>query len=43
VALCGPKERIVERLARWKASPAKTLLLGTGQRDALRVVAEAVL
>jgi F420-dependent oxidoreductase-like protein len=43
VALCGPKERIVERLARWKASPAKTLLLGTNQRDALRVVAEAVL
>jgi F420-dependent oxidoreductase-like protein len=43
VALCGPKERIVERLARWKQSPARTLIVGTGQREALRVLAEAVL
>jgi alkanesulfonate monooxygenase SsuD/methylene tetrahydromethanopterin reductase-like flavin-dependent oxidoreductase (luciferase family) len=43
IALLGPKERIVERLAAWKASPVKTLLIGGGQPDALRVLAEACL
>jgi F420-dependent oxidoreductase-like protein len=43
VALVGPKERIVDRLAAWKESPATNLLLGAGQPDALRLVAETVL
>jgi F420-dependent oxidoreductase-like protein len=42
-ALVGPKERILERLAAWKASPVKTLLVGTGQPEALRILAEACL
>jgi F420-dependent oxidoreductase-like protein len=40
VALVGPKERIRDQLARWKASPIKTLLIGTSQPEALRLVAE---
>jgi F420-dependent oxidoreductase-like protein len=42
-ALVGPKERIVERLAAWKASPVPTMLVGTGQPEALRILAEACL
>jgi hypothetical protein len=41
VALVGPKERIVERLKAWKASPIKTMLIGTGSIDTVRVLAEA--
>jgi F420-dependent oxidoreductase-like protein len=40
VALVGPKERIRDQLARWKASPIKTLLIGTSQPEALRTLAE---
>jgi F420-dependent oxidoreductase-like protein len=40
VALVGPKERIRDQLARWKASPIKTLLIGTGQPEALKLLAE---
>ncbi len=43
VALCGPKERIAERLESWKTSRATTLILGTIQPEALRVMAELVL
>ncbi len=43
VALVGPKERIVERLEAWKASPVSSMLIGGGQADALRVLAEACL
>jgi hypothetical protein len=43
VALLGPRERIAERLERWKASPCTTLILGAGQVEALRSVAELVL
>lgn len=43
IALVGPRERIVERLAAWKASPVTDLLVGGGQRDALAVLAENVL
>jgi len=42
-ALVGPKERIVERLEAWKASPVPTILVGTGQPEALRILAEACL
>jgi F420-dependent oxidoreductase-like protein len=40
VALVGPRERIRDQLERWKSSPIKTLLIGTSQPEALRVVAE---
>jgi alkanesulfonate monooxygenase SsuD/methylene tetrahydromethanopterin reductase-like flavin-dependent oxidoreductase (luciferase family) len=47
VSLVGPKERIVERLAAWKAAAAErqvdTLLAGGASKAALRVLAEAVL
>jgi F420-dependent oxidoreductase-like protein len=41
VALVGPKERIVERLRAWKASPVKSMLIGTNSIEAVRVLAEA--
>jgi F420-dependent oxidoreductase-like protein len=40
VALVGPKERIRDRLAAWKASPVRTMLIGTGSLDAVRALAE---
>jgi F420-dependent oxidoreductase-like protein len=43
IALCGPPERIRERLAVWRASPVTTLLCATRDPAALRVIAEAVL
>jgi F420-dependent oxidoreductase-like protein len=43
VALVGPKERISERLAAWRATPVTTLVLGTTQPEALRTLAELVL
>ncbi len=43
IALLGPKERIRDRLEAWKASPVKTLLVGAGQPEALRVLAELAL
>jgi len=43
VALCGPKERIAELLEPWKTSRATTLICGTSQPEALRVMAELLL
>ena len=43
VALCGPKERIAERLEPWKTSRATTLILGTIQPEALQLMAELLL
>jgi F420-dependent oxidoreductase-like protein len=43
IALLGPKERIRDRLEAWKASPVRTLLVGTGQPEALRTLAELAL
>ena len=47
VHLCGPKERIQERLAAWKDAGAKrhvgAMLIGSAQPEALEVVAEAML
>ncbi len=43
IALVGPRERIAERLEAWKASPVHTLLIGTGQPEALRLLAELLL
>jgi F420-dependent oxidoreductase-like protein len=41
ISLVGPKERIRERLQVWKRSAVTTLLAGTGDVEALRVLAEA--
>jgi F420-dependent oxidoreductase-like protein len=43
VALCGPKERIAELIEPWKRSRATTLICGTMQPEALRMMAELVL
>jgi F420-dependent oxidoreductase-like protein len=40
VALVGPKERIKERLAAWKASPVKTMLISTNSIETVRALAE---
>jgi F420-dependent oxidoreductase-like protein len=40
VALVGPKERIAERLAAWRETPVTTLIVGSPQEEALRVMAE---
>jgi len=42
-ALCGPKERILDRLEAWKASPVTTMICGTPDPRVLRLLAEAVL
>lgn len=43
VALIGSREHIAERLQAWKASPATSLLIGTTQPEALRLLAELCL
>ncbi len=43
VALIGPKERIAERLDVWKASSVNTMLIGAGQPEAIRLLAELAL
>jgi F420-dependent oxidoreductase-like protein len=40
IALCGPRERIAERLELWQASPVTTLLLGNRDPKVLRMMAE---
>jgi F420-dependent oxidoreductase-like protein len=42
-ALLGPRERIAERVQAWKASPVTDMLVGTGQPEALRLLAELCL
>jgi len=42
-AVVGPRERIADRIAVWKESPVDSILLGAGQPEALRTVAELVL
>jgi F420-dependent oxidoreductase-like protein len=42
IALCGPRERLRERLAEWKTSGATTLMV-TGDTTAVRTMAELVL
>ena len=43
VALCGPRERIAERLAPWREAPITTLNLRDPTPDTLRLMAELVL
>ncbi len=40
ISLCGPKERIRDRLAAWEESPVTTLLTGTGDEATVRLLAE---
>jgi len=43
VSLVGPKERIRDRLEAWRETPVTTLIVGSPQPEALRVLAELVL
>jgi F420-dependent oxidoreductase-like protein len=43
VALCGPPERIKERLSRWTGAGVTTMICGVGQVEAVRTMAELVL
>jgi len=43
ISLAGSPARIRDRLAAWKASPVTTLIAGTRDAAALRLLAEAVL
>ncbi len=43
VALCGPKERIKERLELWSNSPITTLNISSASVESLRVMAEFLL
>jgi F420-dependent oxidoreductase-like protein len=40
VALCGPRERILDKLAAWKSSDVTTLVASSMQIEALEVLAE---
>ena len=42
VALCGPRERIEDHLAMWREAGVTTLICGTGDINAVRVMAELV-
>ncbi len=43
ISLCGPIERIRERLDAWRETPITTLLLGNREPEVLRTMAELVL
>ncbi len=43
IALCGPKERIRERLTAWKDSPVTQLNVGSADKDTLEFLAEELL
>jgi F420-dependent oxidoreductase-like protein len=43
IALCGSAARIRDRLQRWKATPVTTMIAGTSDPAALRVLAEELL
>jgi len=43
VALCGPRERIRDCLAQWREAGVTTLICGTAQAEAIRLMAELAL
>jgi F420-dependent oxidoreductase-like protein len=43
IALVGPRERIADRLDAWRESGITTMIVGAGQPEALRVMAELAL
>ncbi|OGP83776.1 MAG: hypothetical protein A2Y95_07110 [Deltaproteobacteria bacterium RBG_13_65_10] len=42
-ALVGPRDRIADQIKVWKASKVSSLLIGTGQVEVVRLLAELVL
>jgi alkanesulfonate monooxygenase SsuD/methylene tetrahydromethanopterin reductase-like flavin-dependent oxidoreductase (luciferase family) len=43
VSLCGPRERVAERLEAWKEAGVTTLICGTTEPETVRTMAEIVL
>lgn len=43
VALCGPRERIAERLSVWRAAGVTTIICGAGDLESVRAMAEVAL
>ena len=43
LSLCGPKDRIRDRLKAWEESPVTTLIVGSGDRETLQFLAEECL
>jgi F420-dependent oxidoreductase-like protein len=43
VALCGPRERIAERLAVWREAGVTTIICGAGDMESVRAMAEVAL
>jgi hypothetical protein len=43
ICLIGPKEKIRDDLEAWKASLVTTMLIGAGNLDTMRLMAELVL
>jgi F420-dependent oxidoreductase-like protein len=43
ISLCGPRERIADQFQRWQESPVSSMILGTGQVEALQLMAELAL
>ena len=43
ISLCGPKERIRDRLAAWREAPVGTMIVGSNNVDTIRLMAELVL
>ena len=43
ISLCGPKERIRERLQAWKDSPVTQLVVGSSDPATLQFMAEELL
>lgn len=43
MALCGPRERIAERIHLWREAGVTTLIVSASNREALRLMAELVL
>ena len=43
ISLCGPRERIRDRLQAWKECPVTTLLVGSRDAETLRFLAEEIL
>jgi F420-dependent oxidoreductase-like protein len=43
VALCGPRERIADRLGLWRSAPVSLMNIASPDRDTLRTMAELIL
>jgi len=43
ISLCGPRERIRDRIQAWRETPVTSLLIGGGDVASMRMLAELVL